>query len=200
MKKKGQIFLIAASVFIVVLLIIKVGFDASDIDRKIANIEYDYTQQYFYNINREIFKSVEICYNQPENVTSNVFDFLNFTRKTMEGKNYNFNLFLVISSSLNNELNVTVINFLGENVDVNLTLIPSFQSKSSLVNDYGLYKTTFDISGNDNYKMIVKYADKESNVTISKDKGVTYTVFSDIAISNDQIQYKDKSQNSYNFS
>lgn len=203
MRKKGQIFLITSVIFIIVLIILKINFNPDEIEIKRVETEYDFRTQYFANVNKEIFKSVEISYNQPSNITKNLFDFANFTRDKMNEKAFNFELLLVssVSPTSGTVLNVTVINLLNRTIDVNLTLnsTPQQSDTKNGLSDYGMYETIFNIVQGQGYKLTIKYMNQESNMTIITKSGKSiYTLFADTKISDGEIEYKDKSQNSYN--
>lgn len=202
MRRKGQIFLITSVIFIVVLIILKISFNPDEIEIKRAEAEYNFRTLYFSNINKEIFKSVEVSYSQPPNITKNLFDFANFTRDKMDERAFNFEILLVssVSPSSGTVLNVTVINLLNKTIDINLTLNSTPQqsdTKNGLV-DYGMYETAFNIVQGEGYKLTIKYMNHESNMSIITRNGKSiYTLLADTKISDGEIEYKDKSQNTY---
>ncbi len=198
--KKGQVFLITSVVFIIVIIILKISFNQDTIEARKTEVEYNFKNKYFYNINREIFKSAEISLHQPSNITRNLFNFLNFTRNKMNEKGTKFEVFLFSSLSSESLLNVSVINLLNKTINVSLVLNSTpeqSKTKDDLV-DYGFYETSFNINEGEIYKLTIKYEEQESNVTIiTNDDQNIYTILADVVISGGEIEYKDKSQNSY---
>lgn len=203
MKKKGQIFLITSVIFIAIIIILKISFNPNEIEVKRSEAEYNFRIKYFSNINKEILKSVEISYNQPTNITKNLFSFANFTRNKMNEKGFDYEIILItsVSPKFENILNVTVINLLNRTIDVNLTL-NSTPQQSTIINglvDYGISQITFNINQDQVYKLNAKYMDHENGIIIVTKNGKSiYTLFTDTKISDGEIEYKDKSQNSYN--
>jgi len=126
MKNKGQMFLITAAIIIVILVLLKTGINLPDILQREKELKSRFEKEFFLNIVDELVKVIGISYHQSSNITDNVFDFGNFTRKRMTERLQSFEFLFVGSitpvSSGNDTMNVTVINLLDESISITLRL------------------------------------------------------------------------------
>jgi len=126
MKNKGQMFLITAVIIIVILVLLKTSINLPDILQREKELKSRFEKEFFSNIVDELFKVIDISYHQSNNITNNVFDFGNFTRKKMTERLQTFNFFYVGAITPTNQtsttMNVTVINLLNKNTSVTLNL------------------------------------------------------------------------------
>jgi hypothetical protein len=202
LKNKGQVFLIAGVLFIVILVILRSTINIEEIEERQRRVEGNFQNKFFKNIVTELQRSAEISYNQPNNITDNVFGFGNFTRKKMADRLFGLEFFYVntVSPTSGTQLNVSVINLLNKTINISLTLnstTPQTKSKDDLP-DYGKYDATFTITQGENYKLTIDYLDRSENVTVETENGKSvYTAFFDISLAGTEIIYKDKFQKSY---
>jgi hypothetical protein len=126
MRNKGQMFIIAAIIMIVILIILKTGVNIPDIMQRNRELEGNFEHDFFVNTVNELKKTIDISYHQPSNITNNVFNFGNFTRKKMTERLQNFDFFyadVIIPASQGSEtMNVTVVNLLNKNTSITLNL------------------------------------------------------------------------------
>jgi len=201
LKNKGQMFLISAVVIIVVLILLKVSYNLPDILERKKEMETRFENEFFTNIADELPHVIDVSYHQSKNITRNVFNFANFTRKTMNERLMDFE-FLYISSltSINNSnMNVTVVNLLNRNINVTINLNDSQTDSQNNISDSSDWSTIFNINPGQGYTLSIYYNNMyEGNVTIptyaSKD---TYVGFFDINLIGSQTTYKNKFQESY---
>lgn len=201
-KSKGQVFLIAAVLFIVILIILRNSVNVEEIEQRQRRAESSFQNKFFKNTVDELQKSIEISYNQPNNITNHVFGFANFTRKKMDERLFGFEFLYVdtVSPTSGTKLNVSVINLLNETINVNLTLnsTPSQSISQDNLPDYGRFDTSFNIIQGENYKLTINYLNRQENMIIETENGKSiYTAFFDITLTGTETTYKDKFQKSY---
>lgn len=205
MRDKGQVFLITAVILIVILVILRAGVNLPDITQRGRKLEGQFEKDFFVNIINELPKVIEISYYQPNNITSNVHNFGNFTRKKMTEKMQEFEFLYVGSitpkSSGNDIMNVSVINLLKK--PINLTLIlnstPLQNNNHDNMEDDKTYNTSFNINQSVHYVLTVRYnGTYEENITIETESGKSrYVGFFDVILNGSETTYKDKFQKSY---
>jgi len=126
MKNKGQMFLITAAIIIVILVLLKTGINLPDILQREKELKSRFEKEFFSNVDDELVKVIDISYHQSGNITNNVFDFGNFTRKKMTERLQNFKFFYVgaitPASQGSDTMNVTVINLLNKDISASLNL------------------------------------------------------------------------------
>jgi len=205
LKNKGQFFLITAVMIIVTLIILKTNVDIPSVVQKKRELEGRFEKEFFINTANELVKTIEISYHQSNNITRNVHDFANFTRKKMIERSLDFQFLYVGSitpnSSVPDKMNVSIINLL--NKPINLTLIlnsttPQTFNHDNMI-DYNRNDTSFDINQDTHYILTVSYnGTYEENVTIeTESKKSKYVGLFDITLIGSETTYKDKFQKSY---
>jgi len=126
MKNKGQMFLITAAIIIVILVLLKTGINLPEILQREKELKSRFEKEFFSNIVDELVKVIDISYHQSSNITNNIFDFGNFTRKRMTERLQTFKFLYVDSmtpaSNGSDTMNVTVINLLNEPISATLRL------------------------------------------------------------------------------
>ena len=126
MKNKGQMFLITATIVIIVLVLLKTSINLPDILQREKELKFRFEKEFFLNIVDELVKVIDISYHQSGNITNNVFDFGNFTRKRMTERLMNFEfLYVGIITPVSNDndtMNVSVINLLNRDINPTLSL------------------------------------------------------------------------------
>ena len=152
---------------------------------------------------RKGIRGSSISYYQSNNITNNVFDFGNFTRKKMTERLQSFE-FLYVSaitpaSSSSGIMNVTVLNLLNEPINVTLQLDNFLPVNYSEMLDSSSWTTEYSITQGQEYTLMVGYNGTYSeNITIGTvtNKGV-YIGFFDITLVGSETTYKDKFQKNY---
>jgi len=203
MKNKGQMFLIIAAIIIVVLVLLKTGVNLPDILQREKEVKSRVEKEYFSNIVDELVKVTDISYHQSSNITNNVFDFGNFTRKKMTERLQSFEFLYVGSitpaSSGNDIMNVTVVNLLNKPINATLQLNSFTPVNYSEMLDSTSWTTNYSITQGQTYDLIVGYNGTYSeNVTIqTKANKAVYVGFFDITLTGSETTYKDKFQKNY---
>lgn len=203
MRNKGQMFLIAATIIIIVLVLLKTGINLPDILQREKELKSRFEKKIFSNIVDELVEVVDISYYQSSNITNNVFDFGNFTRKKMTEKLQNFDFLFVGSitpaSTGSAIMNVTVVNLLNKPINATLQLDSLTPINDSEMVDSSSWTTNYTITQGQTYTLIIGYNGTYSeNVTIdTKVNKAIYVGFFDITITGSETTYKDKFQKNY---
>jgi len=201
LKNKGQMFLITSVIIVVILIILKASVNLPSIIEEKKQLESRFEDEFFTNIANCLLEVTEISYHQSENLTWNVFDFANFTRKTMNERLLTFDFLYVdaITSYSSSKMNVTVVNLLNKPINISLSLNDSQSDSMNNINDSTSWNANFNINPGSNYILTIFYNNQfEENLTIlTKITKNTYSGFFDITLTGSEATYKDKFQKSY---
>ena len=193
-------FLITSVIIVIVLIILKASVNLPDILQQKREVEGRFDKEMFENVKSELVKAIEISYHQSTNITRNVFDFANFTRKKMKVRLFDFRLLYVgsITPESGLDMNVTLINLLDKSINASLSLNGSTQNKDNML-DSSSWNTSFVITPGQDYILTVSYNNTyESNITIQIASGKSkYIGFFDVSLKVLETTYKDKFQKSY---
>jgi hypothetical protein len=198
---KGQMFIILATILIVSLVILKGTTTLRGVTKQREVLEASLEYETFQNLVNEFVKALDFSIYQPENITTNIFDFGNFSRYKMKEHSIDFLFFYVgcLVNSTTQQMNVTVVNLLGETIDVSLELntsTPQTDSQNDIV-DASSWTTSFSFTPGENYNLTVNYATYTQEITIetetSKD---VYVGFYDISLKTPEAIHKKKFQES----
>ena len=175
MKNKGQMFLITAVIIIVTLIVLVITSNLTNIIQEKRELEGRFERDFFINIVNELVKVIEISYHQPSNITNNVFDFGNFTRKEMTERLQTFKFLYVgsLANVSNQQMNVTLVNLLNEPVFATIELNGTSDSQDNIV-DASSWTTNFTFSPGSTYVLTVGYNSSSSSFSD------TYTDTSDM--------------------
>lgn len=203
LKNKGQIFLILAVITVVVLILLRLTVNLPDITQRERKLQGAFERKFFTNSIEELKKTVEISTNQPVNITTNVFDFANFTRNRMIERLSDFEMLYVSTwtQKTGSQMNVSVINLLNQHLTMTLTLNSSpalTQTNSSLFN-MSRWDTNFSISPGTDYKITIRYNNTYGeNVTMRTLNGQGFfTSYFDATLRGKEATYKNKFQKTY---
>lgn len=162
---KGQFFLISAIVVVVVLFFIKSSLNLAQIIENRRYLEVGLERREFSNIRNELINTIELSYNKNE--TANIEGYVVYIRQRLKSRAVELNgiavesIFRNVTSGSATGLNITVMNFLGMNIQtLNLTfsydgssqVFSNVADNSSVRNDF-----TFTTSSNVNYTLTVNY-------------------------------------------
>lgn len=203
MRCKGQMFLITSIIIIVTLILLKTTINLPEIIQGETETESKFEQQFFENTANELVKTIEISYYQPNNITNNIFDFGNFTRKKLSGHLLNFKFLYVGSitprTTGTDSMNITVLNLLGKTINATLQLNSSTPTNFSEMVDKSRWDISYSINQGLNYILTIGYNNtyEESIIIETKPQQSVYTAFFDVTLENPEIMYKDKFQKSY---
>jgi len=203
MRNKGQMFLITATIIIVILVLLRTSVNLPEMLQKEKELKTRFEKEFFQNTADELVKVIDISYHQPSNITNNVFGFGNFTRKKMTERLQSFEFLYVgvitPASSGNGIMNVTFVNLLNKPINATLQLNSFVPVNSSEMSDSSSWTTNYSIAQGQTYTIIVGYNGTYSeNVTIQTrvNKSV-YIGFFDITLTGPETTYKDKFQKNY---
>lgn len=203
MRSKGQVFLILGVVFVIILILLRLSVNLPDITQRQRELEGAFERKFFTNSVDEIRKTVELSVNQPENITTNVFDFSNFTRNRMKERLLDFEMLYLSAwtQDTGGQMNVSVINMLNQHVTMTLTLNSSpalTQTNSSLFN-ISRWDTNFSITQGTDYKITIRYnSTYGENVTAETESGQDMlTSYFDVTLRGKESSYKNKFQKTY---
>lgn len=203
MRDKGQVFLISAVILIVILVILRIGINLPDVIQSSRKLEGNFEKDFFINVVDELTKVIDISYYQQSNITNNVYDFANFTRKKMIERMLDFDFLYVgsLANITNNETNVTSINFLNKPINITLIWNGNISSKCNSTNllNEKVCSDTFSFNASENYVLTVSYNNTYTeNVTIeTKINKNIYVGFFDVTLIGKETTYKDKFQKTY---
>ncbi len=174
-----------------------------DITQRERELEKSFERFFFINVVEELKKTVKISSYQPTNITTNVFDFSNFTRNRMKEKLVDFEMLFLSTwtQDTGNQMNVSVINMINQHATMTLTLNSSpelTQTNNSFFN-MSRWDTNFSITQGTDYKLTIKYNNTYGeNVTIETESGKDiFTVYFDVTFRGRELTYKDKFQKTY---
>ncbi len=202
MRNKGQIFIILSVIIIVVFLILRGTVNLPDIIQRQKDTESRFERRFFTNTVDEFQKAVEIS-SKYDNISSNVFDFANFTRQRMSERLNDLDLLFVgtLSQRTGTTLNVSAINLLNKPINLTLTLNSSPSQSLNMDNflDQTKRENTFTISQGTDYALTIAYNNtySENTTFVTKNGFKYYNAFFDITIRSRDTSYKDKFQKSY---
>jgi hypothetical protein len=113
------------SVIITGLLILRFSVGTPSIERELKTISSKIEGKIFDNIVEELKKSEEFSYYEQDKIVSNVFNFANFTRRKMNERGLDFEFLYVgtLANYSNNQMNVTLVNFLNKVIDATLSIV-----------------------------------------------------------------------------
>jgi opacity protein-like surface antigen len=203
MRTKGQMFLITATIIIVILVLLRTSVNLPNILQKEKELKTRFEKEFFQNTADELVKVIDISYHQPSKITNNVFNFGNFTRKKMTERLQSFEFLyagvIMPASSGNDIMNVTIVNLLSKPINATLQLNSLTPINYSQMLDSTSWTTNYSINQGQTYTLIVGYNGTYSeNVTIqTKVNKSVYVGFFDITLTGSETTYKDKFQKNY---
>jgi len=198
MRSKGQMFLIGAVIIASSLVILKVVSRSSSVMEEIKTLKVRFEGDIFSNLLAEFNRTMDFSFYEPLNITKNVHDFGNFTKRKMV--EHSLDLKFVFVGSLANRtigyMNVSVVNLFGYNINATLTLNDS-QTNTSTVVDYGRWDTNFTITPGSDYILTVTYDSTINNVTIeTKSNKDVYVGFFDVSLESSDAIHRSEYQKS----
>jgi len=202
MNRKGQMFLIAAFIIAASIVSLRLLIRTPNIQEEINLLEITLEHDIEDNWVHEIKNSAIISTNEKLNITTNVFDFANFTeRKAYEhGLEFKFLFAGSLANYSSSSLNVSMVNMLNEPINASLNL--NGTSKTSEIVDNGKWDTSFSFTPGSNYVLTVGYNSTYSeNVTIKTiSNNDVYVGFFDISFETSAAVYRNKTQETYAWS
>jgi hypothetical protein len=199
---KGEMFLLAAVIIIVAIVITALGFRPTSITLEKTSLMTKLEKEILENLAKEMQNAIEFSYNVPDNMTFNAFAFGNFTRRKMSEKALSAKIFFagIVTNVSTNEMNVTTINLMGEKINVTLQLNTSTPQSASVTDlaDYGKWSTKFTSVANDtDYSLNITYSLNSKNVTILVGTKDLYTAYFDLRLESDKSLLRKVFEKSY---
>lgn len=193
-------FLIASVIIVVILIGLKISANIPDIAQRQKTLNSEYETKFFLNVIDEMDESVKLSMHQI-NISTNVYDFANFTKDKMNERLLTFDMVFVgtLADQSLGRLNVTLLNFLNKQIDIVLTLNGTSNSQNN-IDDQGLWETNFTYTPGSLYVLYISYDSNSYNESMiidtpNRDK---YFAFFDIELTGTDTTYKDKFDKSYN--
>lgn len=194
-------FLIGAFIIAASLVVLKISMRAPTIEEELKMLDVVMESDIANNLRQELENSAKFSIDVKENITTNVFDFANFTERRASEHSLEFKLFFVgsLANVSNNYLNVSVINMLNEPINVSLNLNDGSAIKTNEMIDSTRWDTNFTFTPGTNYNLTVSYNSiYTENVTIkTKNNKDIYVGFFDTTLQTSEAVYKNKVQDTY---
>jgi hypothetical protein len=155
---KGQMFLIAAIVIVASLVAMKANMSSPLAKYEMESLEVALENNIFDNVINELNNTMIFTSNEPQNISENVHDFINFTKSKISSQSMTLKVLYVgiISNSTIDRMNVSVINALDSAIDVNVSIPSQSNVKSGIVN-YERWDSNFTIDAGNNYVLYLAY-------------------------------------------
>jgi hypothetical protein len=137
----------------------------------------------FENIFNEIKNSIYFSYDNFDSMILNSYDFLNFSQKIANQKSMNFeSLVLILKADGTNKINVTAINFLSDNLQLNLTF-NNTQNSIVILPLYSINSTSFTYTPGNTYTLTIQYENIERSIDIgTKANKQIYLAYVDVSL------------------
>ncbi|MGC8993621.1 MAG: hypothetical protein ACP5JK_02525 [Candidatus Aenigmatarchaeota archaeon] len=173
---KGEAFLLAALIISVSLVAMFQPVRREYLVKQKEILESEYFEKIFENVLNEIKNSVYFSFNDFDKMILNAFDFANFSEEKIKSKAMSFgSLIILAKANSSGYLNVTTINFLKDNLALNLTFNDT-QNSILILPLYSISSTNFTFVAGNSYNLTVSY-DINKTITIetsNKDVFVSY--------------------------
>jgi hypothetical protein len=181
---KGEAFLLAAVIISVALVAMFQPMRNEYLIKQKQLLQSELLLDIFKNIFNEIKNSIYFSYDSFDSMILNSYDFLNFSQKIANQKAMNFkSLVIVAQANGAGYLNVTAINFLSENLLINLAF-NNTQNSTLLLSQYSINSTSFTYTPGNSYNLTIQYENIERSVDIetSANKKV-FLAYVDVSLS-----------------
>jgi len=202
---KGQMYIIAGIIIVVVLVLLKTSLNLTRIIEDKRSLEYQLEKLEFENLKNEEIYTLEISYTQEKNTSDNIISFTRFARNSFSSRAKELDGVIVcsyinnVTANENTTLNVSVLNILGDTMkSLNLTFNGSTQNFID-VSDNSVAKAnfTFNTSTDVNYTLSIVYETSYENdteeilipVSVGKSK---FVGFFDLRLKNDIGKVREK--------
>ena len=181
---KGEAFLLAAVIISVALVAMFQPMRNEYLVKQKQMFQKEFFLDIFENILSEIKNSIYLSYDNFDSMILNSYDFLKFSQKIANQKAMNFkSLIIVAQANETGYLNLTVINFLSENLLINLTF-NNIQNTTLFLGQYSINSTNFTYSPGNSYNLTIQYENIERSIEIEtfKNKKV-FLAYVDVSLS-----------------
>jgi len=163
---KGEAFLLAAVIISVALVVMFQPMRSEYLVKQKQLLQKEFFLDIFENIFNEIKNSIYFSYDNFDSMILNSYDFLNFSQKIANQKSMNFeSLVLILKADGTNKINVTAINFLSDNLQLNLTF-NNTQNSIVILPLYSINSTSFTYTPGNTYTLTIKYENIARSIDI----------------------------------
>jgi hypothetical protein len=181
---KGEAFLLAAVIISVALVAMFQPMRSEYLVKQKQLLQKEFFLNIFENIFNEIKNSIYFSYDNFDSMILNSYDFLNFSQKIANQKSMNFeSLVLILKADGANKINVTAINFLSDNLQLNLTF-NNTQPSIVILPIYSINSTSFTYTPGNTYTLTIQYENIQRSVDIeTKANKQIYLAYVDVSLS-----------------
>ena len=181
---KGEAFLLASLIISVSLVAMFQPMRSEYLVKQKQLLESELILNIFENIFDEIKNSIYFSYDDFDSMILNLYDFLNFSQKISNKKTMDLrSLVLILKADESNQMNITVINFISDNLQLNLTFNDT-QNSILTVPLYSINSTTFSFTSGETYTLSIQYEDVIRNIEIELPANKkTYLAYVDATLS-----------------
>jgi len=163
---KGEAFLLAAVIISVALVAMFQPMRSEYLVRQKQLLQKEFFLDIFENIFNEIKNSIYFSYDNFDSMILNSYDFLNFSQKIAKQKSMNFeSLILILKADGTNKINVTAINFLSDNLQLNL-IFNNTQNSIVISPLYSINSTSFTYTPGNTYTLTIQYENIARSIDI----------------------------------
>ena len=166
---KGQYFLLGAIIIITLFFtgfylvknesLFASSYEANDLKYLFYNTQSEYPRAFNYGINES-------------DITGRLRNFTEFSRSVYSGNILNFTALCIYTTNISDNLNVTVINYLGSDTQVELNV--SGTVKNLTVAEGGINSTLFMVVS-PKFVMTVRFNSQEKQLSMVRDKYNLYS-------------------------
>lgn len=193
-------FLIAAFIIAITLILLRMNIKIPTLQEQIKLMEITLEDNIANNFQNEIKNSAKYSVKYGDSITTNVFDFANFTERKATEHAMEFKLLFVglLANYSISSINVSVINMLNEPIDATLSLNGTIGN--SEVADNSRWDTSFSFTPGSTYLLMISYNSTYSqNVSVkTKNNKDIYVGFFDTTLKTPDSLYRNSSYETYN--
>ena len=181
---KGEAFLLAAVIISVALVAMFQPMRSEYLVKQKQLLQSEFFLDTFENIFNEIKNSIYFSYDDFDSMILNSHDFLNFSQKMANQKTMDLkSLVLILKVDENNQINVTAINFLSDNLHLDLTFNET-QNSILILPQYTINSTNFTYIAGETYFLSIEYENVRREIEIETQANKEfYLVYVDICLS-----------------
>ena len=163
---KGEAFLLAAVIISVALVAMFQPMRSEYLVKQKQLLQKEFFLDIFENIFNEIKNSIYFSYDNFDSMILNSYDFLNFSQKIANQKSMNFeSLILILKADGTSKINVTAINFLSDNLQLNL-IFNNTQNSIVILPLYSINSTNFTYTPGNTYTLTIQYENIARSIDI----------------------------------
>jgi hypothetical protein len=163
---KGEAFLLAAVIISVALVAMFQPMRSEYLVKQKQLLQKEFFLDIFENIFKEIKNLIYFSYDNFDSMILDSYDFLNFSQKIANQKSMNFeSLVLIFKADGTNKINVTAINFLSDNLQLNLTF-NNTQNSIVILPLYSINSTNFTYTPGNTYTLTIQYENIARSINI----------------------------------